>query len=343
MKQFAIIMIVCVLILSLMIGCGKKDDLVKLEKDSSAYNTAVEMAMKVPSLDPEANEVLAQSRDFKITSGEVVGFLHDNMGKTASQMADLQESRIKQEIGRILEQMCERRLLYQYTSQAGVTVSDAEIDSMLENQYTHPKFGSKEKFEAWAKESEISIDFIRKDFGEILLIQKGLDELLSDQVEVTDEDIQKAYSEPKTVSVRHILLMTQGKPEEEKQAIYEKMQGILERAKSGEDFEKLAKEYTEDPGSKNTGGLYEDFGRGRMVPPFEEASFTVPVGEISDIVETRYGYHILKVVGRKSETKPLDEVKDTLKQQLAQQKKTTSYQDLISRLKEESELEILFE
>ncbi len=129
---------------------------------------------------------------------------------------------------------------------------------------------------------------------------------------VTEKEIQKLYNEDKTASVIHILLMTQGKSDSAKIEIRKKMEVILERAKQGEDFAKLVEEYSEDPGSKNNGGLYKDFGRGDMVKPFEDAAFSVPIGEISDIIETRFGYHILKVIDRKKETQPLEKVQQQI-------------------------------
>jgi hypothetical protein len=73
--------------------------------------------------------------------------------------------------------------------------------------------------------------------------------------------------------------------------------------------------FSEDPGSKNTGGLYENFPKGQMVKPFEDAAFTLPIGSLSDIVETPYGYHILKIIDRKKETKPYEEVKKDLEEE----------------------------
>ncbi|RQV99265.1 hypothetical protein EH221_00465, partial [bacterium] len=221
----------------------------------------------------------------------------------------------------------------------GVKVTDADVDSMLSMQYQHPKFGTKEKFESWTAEQGINLDFIRKDFGEILTIQKGLDTLLADQIEVSEDDILNAHNEPKTASVRHILLLTQGKPDSAKQEIHMRMEGILARAKQGEDFATLAEKYSEDPGSKNKGGLYEDFPRGQMVKAFEDAAFNTPVGEITDIVETSYGYHILKIVDHKKEIRPLEEVRDELKMNLEAAKKQTAYMDLIQKLKDESHYE----
>jgi len=119
------------------------------------------------------------------------------------------------------------------------------------------------------------------------------------------------------------------------------MEDVLARAKKGEDFAELAKKYSEDPGSKNKGGIYEDFTRGRMVKPFEDAAFGVPVGEISDIVETRYGYHILKVINRKKETRPLEEVRDQLVKKLESTKKRDAYQNFVEKLKTDNGFEIV--
>jgi parvulin-like peptidyl-prolyl isomerase len=115
------------------------------------------------------------------------------------------------------------------------------------------------------------------------------------------------------------------------------MEDILARAKKGEDFAALAKQYTEDPGSKENGGLYEDFGRGKMVKPFEHAAFSVPVGQISDIVETTYGYHIIKVENRKKETQPLDQVKAQIEAQIKQQKQNAAFETLLTGLKKKAD------
>jgi parvulin-like peptidyl-prolyl isomerase len=115
------------------------------------------------------------------------------------------------------------------------------------------------------------------------------------------------------------------------------MDDILARAKKGEDFAALAKEFSEDPGSKANGGLYEDFGRGKMVKPFEDAAFGVPVGEISGIVETKYGYHILKVENRKKETRPFDQVKPEIEASLRQQKENVAFDALLTGLKKKAD------
>jgi peptidyl-prolyl cis-trans isomerase C len=130
---------------------------------------------------------------------------------------------------------------------------------------------------------------------------------LKNKVVISDEHARKFYDEngeqferPETARASHILLSTRNaetgqelSPEKKKEK-KEQMEKILERARKGEDFGALAKEFSEDPGSKEQGGEYT-FPRGKMVPEFETAAFSLKTNEISDIVTTQFGYHIIKL------------------------------------------------
>jgi parvulin-like peptidyl-prolyl isomerase len=191
------------------------------------------------------------------------------------------------------------------------------------------------------KTNGVSLDYIKKSITDDLTIGKYLDAAMADSVKVPEADIQKAYQEDQTASVRHILFLTQGKSPAEKADIRKKMEDILARVKKGEDFAALAKQYSEDPGSKDNGGLYEDFGRGKMVKPFEDAAFSVAVGQVSGIVETTYGYHILKIENRKKETQPLDQVKAQIEAQIKQQKQNTAFDGILTGLKKKSNFQVI--
>jgi peptidyl-prolyl cis-trans isomerase C len=127
------------------------------------------------------------------------------------------------------------------------------------------------------------------------------------KVNVTDEDVKKFYDDnparfeqPEIVRASHILLSTRDSAanaelsDEQKKAKRKQIEDILKRAKDGEDFADLAKQYSEDPGSKDSGGQYI-FWRGRMVPEFEAAAFSLKTNQISDVVTTIYGHHIIKL------------------------------------------------
>jgi len=125
-----------------------------------------------------------------------------------------------------------------------------------------------------------------------------------------DRNRAEQFTDEQQVQARHILfLISANASEKEKDLIETNAETILKRAKSGEDFAALAGEYSEDTQTAKNGGDLGLFARGRMVKPFEEAAFSMAVGEISDLVETSFGLHIIKVEAIQPErVKPLDEV-----------------------------------
>ncbi len=179
------------------------------------------------------------------------------------------------------------------------------------------------------------------------------------KINVADEEVKKFYDDnpskfeqPEMVRASHILLSTRDSeankdlPADQKTAKKKKAEEILKRARAGEDFAKLAKENSEDPGSKDKGGEYQ-FARGQMVPEFEAAAFSLKTNEVSDIVTTQFGYHIIKlsekIPAKKVEmAKVAPEIKDYLKQQ-QMQKRQQDLQDYLDKLKKDSAVEILDE
>jgi parvulin-like peptidyl-prolyl isomerase len=140
-----------------------------------------------------------------------------------------------------------------------------------------------------------------------------------DVYELKEEDWIKIYKEYQIINeltleianeeltpydARHILLLTEEKTEDEKVSIKQKAQDLLDKVLAGEDFAKLAGEYSEDGGSVNNGGLYEGVAKGAFVPEFENAALSLKDGEIyPNLVESSYGYHIIKLEKKISDTK----------------------------------------
>jgi peptidyl-prolyl cis-trans isomerase D len=182
----------------------------------------------------------------------------------------------------------------------GITASDAEVSSHFE--------ASKEAYRSPEK---------RKI--KYLLIDA---QALRARITVTPQDIQDAYREneqqystPGQIQASHILLKTgEGKKEED---VRKRAEALLAKARSGADFAALAKENSEDDSNKDKGGDLGFFGKGSMVPEFEQAAFALEPGQISDVVKTGYGFHIIKLTGKKpATTRSIDEVRTQIEDQL---------------------------
>jgi foldase protein PrsA len=339
MKKKTLLFLMLMLIPLLVVtSCKSKKEEMLLQEGTPAYNLAKDLTSLIPALDPDQNTVLVETKDFSLTSNEVIAFMRSNLGSKSDQLKQLNADELKKYMDQNARLMADRKMILAEADAAGIEATSEQIDQLLEAQAT--KTGGMDQYTKLLADNGITIDHVRQSIEFELIIQSFLENVLGKDVKVTDEEINTVYSVEKSASVRHILLLTQGKSEEEKPVIRKKMEDILARAKSGEDFAALAKEFTEDPGSKDKGGLYEDFGRGTMVKPFEDAAFSVPVGEISDIVETEYGYHVLKVENRKKETRPLDEVRDELTEQVKGAKINQKFLVYMNELRQQKNLTV---
>jgi len=150
---------------------------------------------------------------------------------------------------------------------------------------------------------------------------------IAQSMTVTDAQMRAAYASsmdsfrtPERVKVRHILLMTQGKSDAEKKAALTKAQDLLKQVRAGANFAELAKKNSQDPGSAPNGGDLGFIVRGQTVAPFEKFAFSAKPNEISDLVTTEYGYHIIQAMEKEpARVKPFDEVKDSIAEQLKKQ------------------------
>ncbi len=133
------------------------------------------------------------------------------------------------------------------------------------------------------------------------------------ELQRTYQDSLDSYRQPEEVQVRHILIKTQGKPKEEWPKLKAKAEDLLKQLRSGADFAELAKKNSDDPGSAVKGGELGPIVRGQTVPNFEKAAFSLTPKQLSDVIETEYGYHILQVESKQeAHTQTFDEVRPQL-------------------------------
>ena len=184
-----------------------------------------------------------------------------------------------------------------------VTVTDADVAAHYEAHKAEYRVGERRK----VKYLLIDQDQVRQKTS-----------VTPREVETNYNQNIQQYQTPEQVRASHILLNTEGKDEA---TVRTRAEELLAKVKAGADFAALAKEHSEDEASKVMGGDLDYFGRGRMVPEFETAAFGLEPGQISDLVKTQYGFHIIKVVDKRpASTRSLDEVRPQITEQLQFQK-----------------------
>lgn len=177
-------------------------------------------------------------------------------------------------------------------------------------------------------EAEAAFKAQMKQAKESLLVNYAIEKAIG-SVKVKDEEIISFYEENKdkmgggdTVNASHILVETE-----------EEALRILDEIKAGLSFEDAAKKYSSCP-SKEQGGNLGDFGHGQMVPEFEQAAFAMEVGELSTPVKTQFGYHLIRLNGKKAgEPTPLSEVRDRIEAELLRRNQQNAYQSKVNQLK----------
>jgi len=340
MKRSLLILLVLALAAA---GCARKAEKLTLKEGTPAYTLAKDLAATIPALAPDKDTVLAETKDFKVYATDVIQAAVDNLGTRAQQLKSVDAGQLKQIIDRAASSFAERKVLLAAAAKAKTVLPAGELDKALQAEYQQA--GGEQAFLDALKAGEVSVEHVKKSVEETLLINKLLAGVAEAGAKVSEEELKKAYEQEtvgdKTASVRHILLLTQGKSEAEKAATKTKIEGILAEAKTGADFAELAKKYSEDPGSKDNGGLYENFSRGQMVQAFEDAAFSVPVGELSGVVETSYGYHIIKVIGRQKETRSYDAVKGEIEARLKQTQQGKVVENYVKGLKDKAKLKVI--
>lgn len=277
------------------------------------------------------SKVIATYKDGEISQSEFDKFLGvntvmDSTGQVAQMLASEELKSYIQE--QFIQQLAVWKVLDTKTTDENRKEGDKKAEE-LQKQINDMDKDSKTAFESAIKEAKITVDDLKKYVGMTYGIVHQMEQ------SVTDADVQKVYDDNvKTnknyydvVNVRHILIATketdssgESKEKRTKEEALKLANEVKGKLDAGGDFAALAKEYTEDPGSKETGGLYENqqIGTSTFVAPFLKAMTEQEVGKVSDPIETDFGYHIIKVDSRK--TLALADEKEAIRSNKAQEK-----------------------
>lgn len=274
---------------------------------------------------------IAEVNKSGITSNQLQSaFLKAISGYDDATLSSLDQSAIVSFKKNILDQLINTELLYQQAQKEKIKISNDEIN--LEIDKIKDNFSSPEEFNEALKANNITLVRLKEDIKRQLMINSVLEETRN-QVSISDEELLEYYNEnkesflePEQVHARHILVETE-----------EEANNLLLQLKEGlTDFAELAKEKSIGP-SAPSGGDLGFFARGQMVKEFEDAAFSLEPGKISEVVQSQFGYHIIKCEEKKEEYSPtFEEAKERISDTLKYQRENEAVSALTSKLREEA-------
>jgi peptidyl-prolyl cis-trans isomerase C len=280
-----------------------------------------------------------------ITRAELDRLMASAQGRLSSAGKGLSGSQLTEMKKQALENLIDRELLYQESQRQGIKVDEAVINEEIDA--LKKRFPSEAELKKSLARMNLSETAMRLQFTQGRAIQQLIDQEFGQKVSVADKDVKAYYDkypdffkQPEQVQARHILIKVE--PQADKAAKGEarkKLENVQQKLHKGGDFAALAKEFSQCPSSADSGNL-GSFKRGQMVKPFEEAAFALKPGEVSDIVETKFGYHLIEVTDKQPETTiSYEDVKDRLKQYLRQEEIQKEVRLYVEKLKEKAEVE----
>ncbi len=284
-------------------------------------------AEQVPTENKETQpkDVLATYQNITITASELATY-KSVLIFVSPLLKDVVENKANEE--KIIQELMGEKYLY---SEAIKTIKKEDftsktndiVNSLIDQHLNEQKGVDKETL---LKNSGVTVEELNEYVARYLIIEEYLKQ------KITADEITKYYNDHKEeyllATVQHVLIGFEGRTEEEAK---KRAEEVLAKLKAGEDFAKIVKEYSDDPGSKEQGGIYTLQPVSQWVPEFKQAAITLPINQLSDLVKTNYGYHIIKVLERKEQ--PVAEVKDQITLYLVQEKYTESIDKVAKEIK----------
>ncbi|MEK7400312.1 MAG: peptidylprolyl isomerase [Candidatus Poribacteria bacterium] len=350
MKFSTIFCFIFLLAFSLIVNAEEKNTPKPTQKETTKKEATKKESTQItvtPTTDPTGEAVelaIAEVNNQKIyMSALAMQMRMMNIDPKGSNMS--KENFIKAR-DQIIDSLIDQELLYEEAKKAGLEPKDTEVDTRIaEIKAQEPRYEQILKMQGLT-EKKFTV-LVKRNLTMQNFIEKKIQPTAKP---VTDEDIKQYYEENKakyvqkeSVKASHILLKVElDAPEEDKTRAKNKLQSILQEARSGGDFAELAKKNSQDPGSAPQGGNLGYFSRGQMVKPFEDAAFALKPGGISDVVETQFGYHIILLQDKKpGKQLSVEESKKNIEGALSDKYLNDALAGWIKPIKEKASIKIL--
>jgi len=317
-------------------------------KPKSPEETAADKPSTAPA--DSGPDIAVTVNGIQILESEIDKLVQPQLATIAKQSTQLPptfaEQYAKQLRSQFIEQTIRRQLLDEKVKQANIVITDEQVMSTIEDIAASQREPlSLEEFKKKLEQYGQSFDNVKEDMRKGLARNQFMEAKWAGKINVTEEDAQKYYQEnpkqfetPEQVRASHILIKAEvtdpnADPNDVKAMARTKTEDLLKQLKDGADFAELAKSNSVCP-SATQGGDLGLFPRGQTTPAFENAAFELGIGQISEIVETEYGYHIIKVTEHKDASMTsFEQAKDGIITQLTQAKQTELAEEYIESLK----------
>jgi len=296
------------------------------------------------------SKTLARVDGIEIKQKEVDIYMNfvNNQGQDG-ELAESEEE-LKTLEGNIIDSLIVIKLLEKYAEENNITVSSQEVDEQVESLIS--TYDSEKDFESALKSMGIDRGFL-EDYLKSQIISNKIYEEVTADVEVTDQEVKQYYNDnkekflvPAQVKASHILALFpwvedgSEETEEGRDEALDKIKMIEAKLENGEDFEELARQYSDDQSTAENGGDLGYVSEGQMVEEFDKALFLLDEGETSKIVETVYGFHIIKAFDRKEEYyQDFEEIEEDLKTYLLDSYKSQEWINFVYLLIEKVNIE----
>ena len=247
----------------------------------------------------------------------------------------------------VLDDLIALRLLKQEVGRRQVTATDAEMAEAMKQ--LRQQFPTEAAFKQALTAQNMTIEQLREETRTQVLVSKMLEHEVGSQIAVKPTDISAFYEknpdkfrQPESVHASHVLItVPDGAAPATKAAARAKAEDVLKQARAGVDFAKLARTYSDD-GSKQRGGDLGFFPKGQMVPAFEAVAFALAPNQISDVVESPFGFHVIKVIEKRpAQSVPFAEVAPRIEQYLKQEKQQEKTKAFVDSLRAKGSVQVL--
>ena len=307
----------------------------------AATGATAEAAKPLPEKLPD---VIAKVNGESVTRTELEDYVRNLEGQAGSPIPADQRDRIYRGV---IDQLVGYKLLVQEAKARKVVVADADVDARIAE--VKKQFPSEDLFMQTLIDRKMTVDQIKADARRDMSIARLIEAEIAPRVAVKPGQVEEFYKsnpdkflQPERVRASHILIATAENADAATKAQAKaKAQQILKDVKAGKDFATLARQHSQD-GSAVNGGDLGFFPQGQMVGPFNDAAFSLKPGATSDLVETQFGYHIIRVAEKQpARTVSLEEVRPRIEEFLQHQNRESETESFVKALRAKSKVEIL--